>query len=684
LPFATRPAAFYAGSVTGSFPVRAQRPAVSTAFDRLSLALDAAPVEPVACTITLDEALAEATALLDEADRGDFTPWLLSRVIDLAVQFPAEERLQWHVGKLVAIAGDRQESLACWRGMAQRFPRSLSILPEYLKAALEVFDGRTVRTIFAGYVPDAEAPSSPAGALLAARCFLVLGEKEKAQTLLEAFGGDEALHHAFVAERATILKNEGKYAEAARILGKDGLQDTEIGEAVRLFGGSAHGASPSVAALREILDRALEFRAKHAPPAPANRIGGIVLIGGTLGGGGAERQLVNTAIGLQEEAAAPGGRVQGPVSIFCRKLDTRRANDFYLPRLEKAGIRVADYLAAPSWGGEREPGRLAELRPLVALLPPRMREGVAHLAETLRYEAPDIVQIWQDGMIFAAGLAALLANVPRIVLNVRTMPPSTRRDRLKPEQHVLYRGLLTAKGVTLIANSHVAARAYEEWLELPHGRVAVIPNGVEPLPTTGSDEETARWRAFDTATGGGFTLGGVMRLDENKRPLFWLEICAALAERVPDARFLLAGNGPLRAAAQDFARSKGIAERTLFIGRSAHIGFWLEKMDALALTSRHEGVPNALIEAQLAGLPVVSTPAGGATEAVAPLPANALLSEAEYPVAGEAADHLQNLARRNETERDEDRTALARWARRQFAMDAMIERTIGLFEDLGC
>ncbi|MBC2778302.1 glycosyltransferase [Parasphingopyxis marina] len=666
--------------MTGSFTARAQRP--DPASDRLSLALDAPLVDPVACAMTLDDALAEAAALLDEADRGEFTPWLLSRAIDLAAQFPVEERLQWHVGKLIAIAGDRQESLACWRCMAQRFPSSFIILPEYMKAASEALDVETAGAMLAGYLPVPEAPANDADALLAARCFLALGRKAEARTILDGRDGGSVLAAEFATERARLLKEEGRYEDAARTLTQAGNgADREIATAVRLFGSASHDGPPSVTALQAILDDTLAARRERPPRRAGRAIGGIVLIGGTLGGGGAERQLVNTAMGLQGETARRDGRIGGPVSIFCRKLDTRRANDFYLPRLEQAGIRVGDYLAAPPWGGLTNSPDRKQLRALVALLPPRMREGIIHLTETLRYEAPDIAQIWQDGMIFAAGLAALLAGVPRIILNVRTMPPSARRDRQKPEQHVLYRGLLSAAGVTLSANSAMVARAYEEWLELAPGSVAVIANGVARLPAESSDEEQARWQAFDRRTGGGFTLGGVMRLDENKRPLFWLEICAALAKSVPEARFVLAGNGPLREAARAYAQDKGMGERTLFVGRSAHIGFWLERMDALALTSRHEGMPNALIEAQLAGLPVVSTPAGGAAEAVAPMAANHLLADADHPDAVEAAAHLARLAQRGEPDREADRIALKHWAERHFAMDRMIDRTIELFAE---
>ena len=376
------------------------------------------------------------------------------------------------------------------------------------------------------------------------------------------------------------------------------------------------------------------------------------------------------------------GRIGGPVSIYCRKLDRRRSNDFYLARLEAAKVHVADYLAAPEWGGDLSASILEQHRDLIALLPPRMREGVIRLTDALRYEAPDVVQIWQDGMIFAAGLAALIANVPRIILNVRTMPPNRRKDRQKPEQEVLYRGLLSAPGVSLTANSRMAGRAYEEWLNLPARTVVTIPNGVDPLPCDAPDNEQARWIRFDDDTvHSGFTLGGVMRFDDNKRPLFWLDICAALAKRRPGARFIIAGSGPLRGAAEEYAAKIGIADRTLFVGRTTHIGFWLDRMDALALTSRHEGVPNALIEAQLAGVPVLTTPAGGAAEAVAPVDANTILADAENPSAEEAAIRLDTLARLSEAEINVARSGVKHWAQEKFAMDQMIERTLDLFMD---
>ncbi|MBC7985245.1 MAG: glycosyltransferase, partial [Sphingomonadaceae bacterium] len=146
-----------------------------------------------------------------------------------------------------------------------------------------------------------------------------------------------------------------------------------------------------------------------------------------------------------------------------------------------------------------------------------------------------------------------------------------------------------------------------------------------------------------------------------------------------DARFILVGSGPLRAAAEDFAARLDLAPRALFVGRTPHVGFWIEKMDALALTSRHEGLPNVLIEAQMLGVPAVTTPAGGAADAVAPLDCNFILPEAADVDAALAADHLASLANRDGDSALADASRLRAWARARFAVDTMAERTIDLF-----
>ncbi len=309
-----------------------------------------------------------------------------------------------------------------------------------------------------------------------------------------------------------------------------------------------------------------------------------------------------------------------------------------------------------------------------------MKEGVTQLVDYMRYEAPDVVQIWQDGMVFAAGLAALMAEVPRIVLSVRTLPPTDRVNRWRLELEPIYRALLGSPGVVMTANSTLAARRYEEWLGMAKGSVPVIHNGVERLAEEPAAGDEAMWSAFAHRTAGAdFTVGGVMRLDHNKRTLEWLSVAEHLHRRHPGARFIIVGDGTLRHEAREYATRLGLSDRVLFTGRSASVGFWLARMDALMLLSRFEGMPNVLIEAQLAGTPVVTTPAGGSAETVIAGTTGFVLSSAEKPDIDQAADLLMGLIALSPSERLAVGKAARAWAERSFSVKTMLERTVDVF-----
>jgi glycosyltransferase involved in cell wall biosynthesis len=96
------------------------------------------------------------------------------------------------------------------------------------------------------------------------------------------------------------------------------------------------------------------------------------------------------------------------------------------------------------------------------------------------------------------------------------------------------------------------------------------------------------------------------------------EKCPGLAvdvvERVPGARLLLAGDGPLRPELETRAASSAWAVR--LVGSVADPARFLDALDAVIIPSRTEGVPGTLLEAALVGVPVVATDVGGVREVV--------------------------------------------------------------------
>ena len=96
----------------------------------------------------------------------------------------------------------------------------------------------------------------------------------------------------------------------------------------------------------------------------------------------------------------------------------------------------------------------------------------------------------------------------------------------------------------------------------------------------------------------------------------FLRAAQRVLEKVPDAAFIIAGEGELKEATQELARTLGIVDRAFFIGRCTDVAAVLSISDVCVLSSSSEGFSNSILEYMAAGRPVVSTDVGGAREAV--------------------------------------------------------------------
>ena len=646
---------------------------------------------------TLRDAQAEARDLLTQARSDGGYRASLPRVLELVRHHPDAEALQVTAARLIMEDGDSHRALSAWSGVHQRFPAAAEPFRMMVRMTLREHGESAAEALLQERIPD-PAKIEDEASLLA----LAFGREELAfiPEAEEAFRRATRLFpHSRSAWRQLVRLQEGRggllsaqhtMSEAVAACGSEefATAHARLTREIQVLESFAPKAvmddSPfSIKALNAILSDILAERRAN-PPRVRHHLGSALMVSGSLGSGGAERQLVTTVLSLN--AAVRDGRrigdyeMVGPVGVICRSLVGKQDNDFFLQTLKEAGVGVTDYSRLEPFGGHI---RLSRVRPFcsaIDFLPPRMKEGVTQLVDYMRYEAPDVVQIWQDGMVFAAGLAALMAGVPRIVLSVRTLPPTDRVNRWRLELEPIYRALLSSPGVAMTANSTLAARRYEEWLGMANGSVPVIHNGVERLVDDPAPGDEALWSAFTHRTAGAdFTVGGVMRLDHNKRTLEWLAAAEHLHRRHPGARFVIVGDGALRQEAREYATRLGLSDRVLFTGRSSSVGYWLARMDALMLLSRFEGMPNVLIEAQLAGIPVITTPAGGSAETVIGGKTGFVMSSAEKPDIDEAADLLMGLIRMNPEDRLATGKAARAWAERSFSVQTMLERTVDVF-----
>lgn len=409
-------------------------------------------------------------------------------------------------------------------------------------------------------------------------------------------------------------------------------------------------------------------RPAFMPTGPV-RHGQACLIIGTLGPGGAERQLANTAIGLAQD-----GRWH-PVVATCNPAEG--VHGFHRNAIEAAGVPVMHIPFYPQCRAD------AALQAVYTKLSRYDLIGFSYPAyHTLRYacffaeQRPELVHTWMDEMNVFAGLGAVLAGVPRLVLNGRSLAPHNF-PAFQPYLRQGYDCLLRARpGVTFTNNSAAGAADYARWLELPAGRIQVHRNGFDFPADIGVTAPALALRASLGIPASARVLGGLLRFTEEKRPDLWVEAALRVVGQDRSAWALLFGDGPMREPLRTMLANAPGGERVLLPGLTEDAFTALRTMAVLMLTSRVEGLPNVLVEAQAMGVPVVATGEGGMRETYIE---GITGLTAKHPTAADLAEIVVGLLA-DEARRQTMARHAASHARAEFGRAAMIGRTRTIFD----
>lgn len=209
-------------------------------------------------------------------------------------------------------------------------------------------------------------------------------------------------------------------------------------------------------------------------------------------------------------------------------------------------------------------------------------------------------------------------------------------------------------------------------------RVITIPNAVDGarmLPA-GSREQTRAQLSIDPSARVILSLGA---LTWEKDPVGLLDVAERAMRGRPDVRMLLAGDGPLRPEVESTIVARNLHGRVLVLGSRTDVPDLLHAADVALLASATEGMPAVLIEAGMAGVPVVSYDQGGISEVVVD-GATGLLAQ---------PGDDDSLARRLGALLDDDelRSRMGRAARDRcvadFEVDVVAHRYRALYEEVG-
>lgn len=369
------------------------------------------------------------------------------------------------------------------------------------------------------------------------------------------------------------------------------------------------------------------------PRSSDNTIGTVTFFTGQLGTGGAEKQLTKLAVELSNLARANSNTFALNEPTVCVKHATPATSaDFYLPTLQKAGIKTHILSEVDAVEAQDLPALDPQIANLLELLPTDISEQTMKMVRYFKTQNTNVAYLWQDGGVLAAATAALIAGVPSIVTSFRGLPPNLRPNLMRPELKPLYQILSSRDEVRFTANSQCAATAYEDWLDLSPGSIAVVPNAIDAISSYANTQDHLAWESVVSVSPKcRKTVVGIFRFDENKRPLYWVETAAKYIKKNQNTRFIILGSGQLFDKTHMRIKALGLENRIFLLGVRENVGFFLSKADLLMHLARQEGLPNVIIEAQLASRPVIATPAGGTAEIVEHGTTGYILQDAAEP-----------------------------------------------------
>jgi glycosyltransferase involved in cell wall biosynthesis len=156
------------------------------------------------------------------------------------------------------------------------------------------------------------------------------------------------------------------------------------------------------------------------------------------------------------------------------------------------------------------------------------------------------------------------------------------------------------------------------WGLFDRAQVSVVRPGIDPHPfQTGIDEPTRdALRAEFGAGPAEYLVGTVACLKPQKAPEDFVAVAKQVCDVVPNARFVLIGDGDLRPRIESLIEVNRLHSRLHLAGWRRDIPTVMKLFDAFLLTSHWEGLPRVLLEARAIGLPVVATRVGGVEEAI--------------------------------------------------------------------
>lgn len=294
--------------------------------------------------------------------------------------------------------------------------------------------------------------------------------------------------------------------------------------------------------------------------------------------------------------------------------------------------------------------------------------GLSALRQLLQTLRPDLVVTHSSTDSWLVALATRFW---------RAAPPAVRIRHISAPvgRNAVTRWLYARAAAHVVTTGELLRQQLIRDLHLEETHVTSVPTGIDLARYAARDKSVAR-RELGLAEDG-CIIGIIATLRSWKGHRYLLDAFAQLDDK--QARLLIVGAGPGFDNLTRQAEELGVSARVTMPGNQAEVAPWFAALDVFVLPSyANEGVPQAIMQAQASGLPVISTPVGSIPEIVADGETGLLVPPRDTEALKAAIDRLLNDAA---LRRRLGAAALAQ-ARERFSDSRMVDRMEAIFRQV--
>ncbi len=304
--------------------------------------------------------------------------------------------------------------------------------------------------------------------------------------------------------------------------------------------------------------------------------------------GGAQRSVLDLAVGMQKkqyDVVVAAGQGRGD---FFEMLERERIRTVSLRCIQRGINPVFDLL------------------------------GIIELYRLLRKEKPDIVHLnsTKVGILgsIAASVSKLFFGNPKIVFTAHGWVFNEEVPYWKKLFYRYAEKVASFLRDKIICVSQFDYEAAVRYTTAPAGKLALIHNGIDAEAMRFFSREDARRRLHLALEPSTIIIGTVAHLYHNKGIDLLIHAVATVGRERP--RVVVIGEGPERLVFERLITRLHLEHTCFFVGSIPDARRYLKAFDVFVLPSRKEGFPYALLEAGVAGLPIIATDAGGIPEII--------------------------------------------------------------------